>query len=78
MTNEIKLNNEEVIDVAEDMIASGTNNGFAIGVGVGLVTGAVARYAYRHVVKPILTKRKAKKELDDIIEHEENDTEFDD
>ena len=59
-TDDIMVN-EEVIEVAEEVVNVGNGKGFKVAAGVGLA-GLGGFAIYRFVVKPLLAKRKAKKE----------------
>lgn len=59
-TNNI-MNNEEVMEVAEEIVTGGTGNGLKIaaGAGVAVVAGVLA---YKYIAKPLAAKIKSKKE----------------
>ena len=59
-TDDIMVN-EEVIEVAEEVVNVGNGKGFKVAAGVGLA-GLGGFAIYRFVVKPLLAKRKVKKE----------------
>ena len=61
MENEI-INNEEVFETVED-IETNSNKAFVVAAGVGLVLLA-GTIAYRKIVKPMIAKREAQKELE--------------
>lgn len=78
-TNEIMVN-EEVVEVTEDMVNVGNGKGFKVAAGVGLA-GLGGYTIYKFIVKPLLAKRKAKKEQqqwmdEDYDNHEINDEEY--
>lgn len=59
-TDDIMLT-EEVIEVAEEAVNVGNGKSFKVAAGVGLA--GLGGYAiYKFIVKPLLAKRKAKKE----------------
>lgn len=62
-TNEI-MTNEEVKDVAEEVITASSDNGSSIGIliGVASLAGVLTVVAGKYVVAPIIAKIKAKKE----------------
>lgn len=66
-TKEI-MANEEVFEVTEEVVKSGSGRGFKVVAGVGLVvlTGVLV---YKYVAKPIIVAAKAKKEqeFDEIV-----------
>ena len=69
-TNEIMVN-EDVIETTEEIATASSGNGIkkAVGTGLTLLVGFVA---YKYVIKPVVTKIKAKKEQQKI------DKDFDD
>lgn len=78
MENEIIVN-EDVKDIAEEIVETTSKTDFSKVAGIGLVAVAGV-LAYKHIVKPIMAKRKAKKEEEsnlhvDDIDAEEIDTE---
>ena len=72
-TNEIIVN-EEVMEIAEDVVTSNSGTNFAkfAGIGLAVVIGGIA---YKYAVKPFLEKRKANKEIDEHDEREEDEIE---
>lgn len=65
--NEIMLN-DEVMEVTEDIVKTGSGKGFKVAAGVGAIV-LVGGLAYKYVIKPTIAKIKAKKETDrDVVE----------
>ena len=56
------LTNEEVLEATEEIATCGSKKGVKIAAGIG-VSVFVGIIAYKYVVKPIVAKIKAKKEL---------------
>lgn len=54
--------NEEVMEATEDVVTTKSGNAVKAVVGVGVVA-LVGRVIYKRVIKPIINKRKAKKEV---------------
>lgn len=68
-TKEIMVN-EEVIETTEEIVAANSGKGLKVAaIGLAIIGGAIA---YTYLVKPIVTKIKAKKEKREIC------VEFDD
>lgn len=59
-TNEI-MTNDEVMEAAEEVVTTNSENGIGVGMAIGaaVVLGGVA--AYKYIVKPLVTKIKTKK-----------------
>lgn len=59
-TNEI-MTNEDVIEVAEEIIPTTSENGISVGIAIGaaVVAGGIA--AYKYIVKPLVANVKDKK-----------------
>lgn len=70
MENEI-MNNEEVVETVED-IETNSNKAFVVAAGIGL-TILVGTIAYKKIVKPLIAKHKAKKELAESNDCAEDD-----
>jgi hypothetical protein len=68
--NEI-MNNEEVIERAEEIVKTNSGMGLKVGIGVG-ATILVGGITYRFVVKPLIAKYKAKKNESMVIKGEIN------
>lgn len=70
-TNEI-LTNEEVMDVAEEVVTTGSGKALKT---LGIFGGAVliGGLAYKYAVKPIIAKVKAKKEPEDDFSDDADD-----
>lgn len=79
MENEI-INNEEVLETTEEIVAENSNKGLVAVAAIG-ATLIVGTLVYKKIVKPLIAKHKAKKEQeaeDDRYElsgdeYEEND-----
>jgi flagellar biosynthesis/type III secretory pathway M-ring protein FliF/YscJ len=56
------MNNEEVFETVED-IETNSNKAFVVAVGIGLAL-LVGTITYKKIVKPLIAKHKAKKELE--------------
>lgn len=61
------MTNEEVMEVTEDIVKTGTGKGFKVAAGVGMVM-LVGGLAYKFVIKPAIAKFKAKNEQEDYVE----------
>lgn len=70
MENEI-MNNEEVVETVED-IETNSNKAFVVAAGIGL-TILVGAIAYKKIIKPLIAKHKAKKELAESNDCAEDD-----
>lgn len=59
--------NEEVMEVTEDIVKTGTGKGFKVAAGVGAVM-LIGGLAYKFVIKPAIAKFKTKNEQEDYVE----------
>lgn len=59
-TNEIKVNEDVVMEAVENIAPNGSINGVtvAVGFGLGILAGGIA---YKYVLDPLIKKRKAAK-----------------
>lgn len=65
-TKEI-MANEEVMEVTENIVKTGTRKGFKVAAGVGMIM-LVGGLAYKFVVKPAIARFKANNEPVDYVE----------
>lgn len=56
------MTNEEVMEVAEDLVPVGSGKDLGIGIAIGGAIVTVGGLAYKYIVKPLAAKIKAKKE----------------
>ena len=56
------MTNEEVMEVAEDLVPVGSGKDLGIGIAIGGAIVTVGGLAYKYIVKPLVAKIKAKKE----------------
>lgn len=76
-TNEMKVNEDVVVEVSEKITNAGNGKALKIAGGVGLAA-LVGIGIYRYVVKPIAARRKAKKDLQmEELEAVDTDVNFD-
>lgn len=61
------MTNEEVMEVTEDIVKTGTGKGFKVAAGVGAVM-LIGGLAYKFVIKPAIAKFKTKNEQEDYVE----------
>lgn len=61
------MTNEEVMEVTEDIVKTGTGKGFKVAAGVGAVM-LIGGLAYKFVIKPAIAKFKTKNEQENYVE----------
>lgn len=68
-TNEI-MANEEVQNATEEIATTASENGFGVGIAIGATIVIAGIEAYKYIVKPFVSKIKAKKEAEETAEVE--------
>lgn len=56
------MTNDEVMEVAEELVPTGSGKDLGVGIAIGGSIVAISLVAYRYIVKPLAAKIKAKKE----------------
>lgn len=67
--------NEEVVEMAEDVVTSKSGKAVKAVVGVG-VAALVGRIVYKRVIKPVIAKLKAKKNSEEMTDEDRIETPF--